>query len=239
MLENDFAMFKLQLKIAYKEKLAYFYTLIIPIVMVFINKGNYFQDNEALYVYWSYIVVITILNGFLMKIIKLRENGFLKTLIYLTGSKFSVLAGTFVVQLLNIQLQIVIFNLVVALFITKVSLITFLYGFLVSFLATFLCAAMLSGLLLLRIKTWWFNGLITIFLWIGIILLGIRPSGVSNYILTILNPFQLIYGLYFLPYASWYFIVLEGVCMLLYLALGYVVFERISLRQQLKDVRNK
>lgn len=239
MLENELAMFKLQLKIALKEKLAYFYTLIIPIFMVFINKTNDFQDNESLYIYWSYIVVTTVLNGFLMRIVKLRENGLLKTLSYLSGSKFSVLVAVFLVQLLNIQMQILFFNLIVALFITKVSLVTWCYGFLTSFLAVFLCTAMLSGLFIIRVKFFSFMVVINFFLWAGIISLGLRPSGVFNYFLTIFNPFQLILGLYVLPYATIHFVVLEASCTMLYLVMGYFIFEHFSIQKQLRKVRCK
>ncbi|GEO79629.1 transport protein [Companilactobacillus mindensis DSM 14500] len=239
MLKNEIAMFKLQLRIALKENLIYFYTLIIPILMVFINKNNDFQDNESLYLYWSYIVVTTVLNGFLLRIIKLRENGLLKILTYMTGSKFSVLLAIFLVQLLSIQLQILFFNLIVALFITKVSLITWCYGFLTSFLAIFLCTAMLSGLLILRVKFFSFMIVINLFLWTGLVLLGLRPKGILHYFLTVFNPFQLILGLYSLPYATLWFVVLEASCTLLYFVMGYFIFEHFSIQKHLERVRSK
>lgn len=237
MFENDLAMFKLQLKVALKDRLFFFYTLVIPIIMALLNRGEYFQDNDALYIYWAYIVVTTVLNGFLMKIIQLREDGFLKTLFYLTGSKLSIIMSSFLVQLVVVQLEILSFNLLVMLLITPVSLTTFIYGFLGSFLATLLCTAMLSGLLLLRIRQGLFNTLIVIFLLGGIILLGIRPTGYWNYLLTVLNPFQLIYGLYLVPGTSNVFGILIGFCIVGYLLLGFLVFHNISVKSQLNRVK--
>lgn len=230
------AMFKLQLKIALKEKMVFFYTLIIPIIMVFINKGPSFRDNEVLYLYWAYIVVTTILNGFLMNVIQLRENGFLKTLSYLAGSRFSVVMSSFLVQLLIIQVEILLFNLVVTIFITPVSPWTFLYSFLVSFLAVFLCAAMLSGLLILKVKQNTFTVIINLFLLIGIFLLGIRPQRTWNYFLTVFNPFQLIYGLYNVPYTTVAFGIFEGTCTFVYLVMGFFIFDKISIKSQLSRV---
>jgi len=237
MFENDLAMFKLQLKLALKDKLIFFYTLIIPIIMLFVNRGQSLQDNEALYIYWSYIVVTTVLNGFLMKLIQLRENGFLKTLSYLTGSKLSIIMSAFLVQLVVVQLEILMFNLVVTVLITPVSLMTFLYGFLVSFMATLLCSAMLSGLLILKIKYVFFNLLIAGFLFSGIILLGIRPTGHWNYLLTIFNPFQLIYGLYVVPCTSIVFEIFIGICIICYLWMGFLIINNVSIRSHLSRVK--
>ena len=234
MLENDWAIFKLQFKIAMKERIVFFYTLVIPFIMLFINRTEDFQDNEALYVYWSYIVVITLLNGFLMQVIHLRESGSLKTLTYMTGSKTSIILAVFLVQLLMIQSEIILFNLVVTLLVTHVSGLTILYGFLTSFLAATLCTAMLSGLMILKIKRTNFNLMINLFLLIGIILLGIRPSGVLNYWLTVFNPFQLIYGLYFLPMASGTFKILVASCTIIYLFIGIMILHKLSVKSRLK-----
>lgn len=235
MFENDLAMLKVQIKLALREKTYFVYTLLVPIFMVLINKTQDFQDNEALYIYWSYIVVTTVFNGFLINIIKLREGGLFKTLAYLMGSKHSIVLANLLVQVLVVQFEICFFNLIVTVFITHLSLITFVYGFLVSFLATLLCAAMMSGLLLLKVNRMTFNVLMGGFFFLGIIFLDVHTVGVWNYILTVLNPFQLIYGLYLVPNTSWHYHLLIGSCTVIYLSLGLLVFKGISVRSQLKS----
>ena len=235
MFENDLAMLKVQIKLALREKIYFVYTLLVPIFMVFINKTQYFQDNEALYIYWSYIVVTTVFNGFLINLIKLREGGFFKTLAYLIGSKHSIVLANLLVQVLVVQFEILFFNLTVTIFITHLSLLTFVYGFLVSFLATLLCAAMMSGLLLLKVNRLVFDSLIGLFFFFGIVFLGVHTIGVWNYILTILNPFQLIYGLYLVPCTSWRYQLLVGICTVIYLGLGMLVFRGISVQSRLKS----
>lgn len=232
--ENDLAIFKVQLKIAFKDKFYFVYTLIVPIFMIFINKTQDFQDNESLYIYWSYIVVTTVFNGFLLNIIRLRESGFFKTLTYLMGSKYSIVLSNLFVQVVIIQLEILLFNLIVFLFIIKVSLMTFIYGFLATFLATFLVSAMLSGALLIRIRKSTFNLFCGIFFILGIALLGSRPSGVIEYVQTVLNPFQLIYGLYIFPCSTVGFQILIMLCVCGYLLIGAMMFKNISIKQRLK-----
>ncbi|CAJ1178379.1 hypothetical protein [Companilactobacillus nantensis] len=234
MFENDWAILKVQIRIALKERFYFIYTLIVPIFMVFINKNQDLQDNESLYIYWSYIVVTTVFNGFLINLIRLREGGFFKTLTYLMGSRHSIVLANLLVQFFVIQLEIFLFNLVVTIFITHVSAITFLYGFLVSFLAALLCSAMMSGLLLLRMKQVYFNLLISCFFILGIGLLGIRPHGILNYVLTMINPFQLIYGLYVVHCTSGFYIIFISLCVVGYLIMGGLIFRNISVKNRLK-----
>lgn len=233
MFENDLAIFKIQIRIALKERFYFIYTLIVPIIMVFINKTQDFQDNEALYIYWSYIVVTTVFNGFLINLIRLRESGFFKTLTYLIGSRHSIVLANLLVQFLVIQLEIFIFNLFVTIFITHISLVTFLYGFLVSFLAALLCSAMMSGLLLLKLKQEIFNLLISCFFIIGIVLLGMRPHGLLNYFLTLINPFQLIYELYNVHCSSVYEGIFLGLIAVGYLIMGGMIFKGVSIKSHL------
>lgn len=228
MLQNDLAIFRLQLKIALKNKIVFFYTLIIPIIMLFLNRGANFRDGYVLYLYWSYIVVTTILNGFMMSLIQLRETGFLKTLSYTVGSKLSVILSSFLVQLLIIQIEIFLFNLVVLFLITPISPVTFLYGFLVTFLSSIVCTSMLSVLFLLKIKERTFNVVINIFLFVDIFLLGMHPTGVWNYLLTIVNPFQLVYELYAIPATIDTFTITLGSVTTIYLLMGFFILNRVS-----------
>lgn len=232
--ENDVAIFMIQLKIALKEKFYFVYTLLLPIFMVFLNKNLNFQDDGSLYIYWSYIVVTTVFNGFLINIIRLRESGFFKTLIFLVESKNMILLSNIFVQLIIVQLEILLFNIFVTLFITHLSLITFLYGFLTSFLATLLSAAMMVVLLFVKMKQDSFNFLIGSLFVLGIVLLGLHPNGILEYLLTILNPFQMIYELYIVHCSSSTLKFLIGGCTILYLAIAGFLLPKISINRYLK-----
>lgn len=234
MFENDLAMFKIQLKIALKERFYFVYTLIVPVFMVFINKTQDFQDNESLYIYWSYIVVTTVFNGFLINIIRLRESGFFKTLTYLMGSKHSIVLSNILVQVIVIQSEIFLFNLTVTLLITHISLVTFVYAFLATFLAAFLVMSMLSIFLILQVKQSSFNILSGGFFVLGIVLLGSHPQGIFEYLSTFFNPFQFVYGLYIAPCTSWQFISLIFMGIISYLSMGVLIFKNISIKRCLK-----
>lgn len=236
MFQNDRAIFRLQLKVALRNKVVFFYTLIIPIIVLFLNQGEDFRDSSVLYAYWSYIVVTTVLNGFMLNIIRLRESGFLKTLSYTVGSKLSVILTSFLVQLLIIQGEIFLFNLVVLFFITPISAVVFIYGFLVSFLTAIVCTSMMSGLFLLKIKEATFNIVIDIFLFAGIVLLGIHPEGAWHYISSVINPFQLVYELYAVPATIDTFTIIVAFVTASYLIMGFFVLNKISVKSQLSRV---
>lgn len=234
MFENDGAILKIQIKIALREKFYFIYTLILPTFMAFINKNQYFQDNESIYMYWSYIIVTTIFNGFLINIIRLREGGFFKTLSYMMKSKHSIILANLLVQCIVIQIEILLFNLIVTFFITPLSIFTLVHGFLVAFLATVICSAMLSILLVLKMKQIYFNWLIGFLFVIGIAALGLHPVGVWHYFLSAFNPFQTIYGIYQIPNVSnsygFFMLIIASV----YLIIGGMIFKHVSIKSQLK-----
>ncbi|ATO46800.1 hypothetical protein C5L30_000775 [Companilactobacillus farciminis] len=233
-LRNDWALFKIQLTIAFKERFYFVYTLLVPIFMVFLNKTLDFQDNESIYVYWSYIVVTTVFNGFLLNLVRLRESGFLKTLTYLSGSRHSIILANLLVQLIIVQLEILLFNLYVTFFITHVSLLTFVYGLLTSSLITVLCAAMMSIFFVLKIQRTIFNYLVGGFFTISVLMLGIHPQGFNKAILTIFSPFQFVYGLYVVPCSTVRFAVFLALCSLLYLIISLLVFKKFSIGERLR-----
>ncbi|KAE9560742.1 hypothetical protein [Companilactobacillus bobalius] len=228
MFEKDWKLFKLQLKMVMQEKIVFFYTLIVPIIIAFLNNNLNFRGNEVLYVYWAYIVVTTVLNGFLMNLIRVRESGFFRRPSNLIDSNFSILFTAFFVQLFVIQIQIFIFNLVIDCFITPVSPYTFLYGFLVSFLTTIISISMMSLLLLFKCKQRTFYMIINLFLFGGLLLLNVRPEGVWNYILTVINPFQFIYALYSVPCIVNSFSLILGVFTICYMLMGIIVLSRLT-----------
>lgn len=228
MFEKDWNLFKLQLKMIMQEKIVFFYTLVVPIIMAFLNNNLNFRGNEVLYIYWAYIVVTTVLNGFLMNLVRVRESGFFRRPSNLIDSNFSILFTAFFVQLFVIQIQILVFNLVIDGFITPVSPYTFLYGFLVSFLTTIISISMMSLLLLFKCKQRTFYMIINLFLFGGLLLLNARPEGVWNYILTMINPFQFIYALYSVPCIINSFSLILGIFTLCYMLIGIVVLSRLT-----------
>ncbi|WP_126322016.1 hypothetical protein [Companilactobacillus musae] len=236
MLKNWLATFKLQFKIALKEKIVFFYTLVIPIIIVFLNNQSDFKDVGVLYIYWSYIVVTSILNGFMSSIVQLRENGSLKTLTYMVGSKSTIITASVFVQMIIIQVEILIFNLVVNFMVIQIPLMTYVYGILMTFITTIFATVTLSVMFLFKVKQGTFNVLINIFLLLGIGLLGFRPGGIWNYLFTLINPFQFVLALYSMPKNS---ILLNYLVMgfaVIYLGMGYWNLHNISIKSQLSRV---
>lgn len=228
--DNDWDFLKMQLKSAWGEKMHFIYTLLIPILILFLNKNLYFPDDITIYIYWSYIVVTTVFHGFLINLVRWRENGRFKNISLLVKSDHTVILTNILVQLIVIQIEIACFNLIMAIFVTHLSWETFVYGFLASFLAVLISSSMWSMFLLLKLKRGTFNILTGLIFILGLISLGIRPQGIMKHFLVIVSPFQLTYELYNIAFNETSLQVLLGICAGVYIIVGIILLWKISLR---------
>lgn len=236
MFKDSVPIFKLQLKIALKEKMTFIYSLIIPIVVLLLNNRASLNNSETLYTYWSYIVVTSILNSFMINFIRMREDGSLKTLSYMVGSKTSIIFNKYLVQLLIIEIEIFIFDLAISLLGVRYSLSFYLYGFLMTLITTTLAIAATSILFRLRVKQGTFNIIINIILFWGLFLLTLRPSGILNYLFTIINPFQFVLSIYNFINNSVFLNGLVVICALVFLVVSYFNLRNLSVKSQLNRV---
>lgn len=155
------ALFKVYLWHLWGNKFAFIYNLIIPTGFFLYHNMNAKQpiaqhmtpDTLAtLSFFWSYIIVVTLLNNLVVTLIAHRELGLYKQLFFIAGSKMKLITALFLVQLLLLNIEILLFNAIVFIISQHVSLAILLSGVGVSLISALPITLICSVLFLFKIK---------------------------------------------------------------------------------------
>lgn len=95
-----FGYFYLFFKITFYDSAAFLWSSLLPVIMAVLFKGNYVSDvadsSEVLrYLsfFWQFIIISVALNGVGLRVVNVKEGGFLKTYIAVSNSRYSFLLG--------------------------------------------------------------------------------------------------------------------------------------------------
>ncbi|MED0657794.1 hypothetical protein [Anoxybacillus ayderensis] len=119
MLRRTWEFFVLFNKEVFYNKIAFFWTLIIPIIFIVFNNldwllkyPDYSTFRHNISFYWCYMILITAINGVGVSILILRDNGFLKMFKFIARTKTPIIVGRICSQWLFTVVNIVIFTVV-------------------------------------------------------------------------------------------------------------------------------
>lgn len=124
-----------------KDRLAIFWTLVIPIVVGAYNQQHWFEqfptDVEFLVTlsgYWAFMILSTAVYGVGMGLLSIRDNGFLKMFRFIAGSIKPVVVSMVLSQAVFLCINLFIFTLLATLvfkvhLIATVPLVSVLVGF--------------------------------------------------------------------------------------------------------------
>lgn len=119
----------LNLKILIFEKITFFWTVVLPVVMALffqdsVTSSLTLEDQKLLYMgwIWTYIIVASFVNGIGLLLARMREYGLLKTYVLIAGGKSPFVLATFITQLVFCYLSLTIFNVIVGLYFEVFSL---------------------------------------------------------------------------------------------------------------------
>jgi len=101
-------------------KLAMFWTLFLPIIFIIINNLSWFEEVpessfQTITIFWSFIILISALNGVGISLLINRENGFLKVFSFVSGSTKPIIFGKVFAQFVYLILNLVVFTSVISL----------------------------------------------------------------------------------------------------------------------------
>lgn len=114
---RGYEYFKLFNKQVFYNKIAYIWSLAIPIVFLLLNSFDsqeataYESFSYAVFFFWSYMILITAADGIGMGLLIMRDSSFLKMYTYISGSKLPIVLGKIFSQLLFLWVNMVIFLL--------------------------------------------------------------------------------------------------------------------------------
>lgn len=112
------AFSELFLKYILANKLTFFWVLLLPLGLLIWNNYDWLYSKPKVELYlrtipmfWSFIIVMTVTNGYATSLVMMRENGFLKFFRFIAGSKYTVVLGHLLSQLSVLLVNIALFTL--------------------------------------------------------------------------------------------------------------------------------
>ncbi|MFC7747211.1 hypothetical protein ACFQU8_08165 [Lentibacillus kimchii] len=119
---RSFEYFKIFNKEIFYNKISYIWSLGAPIIFLIINDFNertnmtYEAFSYDVLFYWSYIILITGIQGIGIDLLFMRDQNFLKMYTYITGSKFPIILGRILSQCLFLWVNLILFTVFIGLF---------------------------------------------------------------------------------------------------------------------------
>lgn len=184
-----------------RNKFVFVFNLLLPTVYFIYQYGKYWfqpkgafsqSTNLAISYFWAYIIMVTILNSVIVAIISQRENGFYKQLFFIVGSKWKILIANFLVQLMVLNGELIIFNTMVMIVFHNWHVNLIIAGMLSATIVAVPVALISSLLFLLKVKIESVNILVSLLLFGLFASLHIPKSGAIQNILPLLNPLSYI-----------------------------------------------
>lgn len=100
-------------------KFVFIYNLLFPIGFFLISCSKYFFSSKnftnetllhSLSFFWSYIIIVTLLNMVIFPTLTQREYGYYKEFYFITGSKWIIFFANFLVQITILLFEIFLFD---------------------------------------------------------------------------------------------------------------------------------
>ena len=110
------------------------------------------RNFQGHWLFWAYIILVTILNNVIVGMISQRESGFYKQTFFIVGSKYKILGANFLVQLLVLNIELLIFNFVVMFTAHYWSIKLLLAGIMASIVVSLPIALLVAYYLCLKLK---------------------------------------------------------------------------------------
>lgn len=192
------AITRFQIALLLSNKTAFIYTLVFPIgylvYMLTATKFAYTQTTDVvtfLSPYWAYIIVGSVLNGWVSNIISTRENNFLKVYTSIVGDKRYIFFANFLVASLSSFTQILLFDILFFGMTRSLNLTVFTLSVVVAIVANILVTLGSIAFLKLRVPIATVTIYLTGYLLLGLLLVNVQSTNLLTKIL--LNLFDAYY----------------------------------------------
>lgn len=174
-----------QISIVLDNKIVFFYSLIMPLAYLIINlfsNGDYSitaqQQVDHLLPIVGYVCITGVLNGWVMGILVMRENSFLKTFTSIVGDKKYIFFANYLISLLSNSLQVILITVIYQVFSKSMS-----YSVLLIMIATALVVITVTSLvssiiLMMRMKYSSIPMILTTYILLGFLISNMQPKPV-------------------------------------------------------------
>lgn len=130
MINKIFAYVSLNIKSLLKDKISFVWSILLPMVMFYINKDTLNSEDELIY-WWIYMLLCSYVYGVGLYALELKEAGSLRVIFSIESSSFVFFWGNLFTQIFFSMINLFLFNGIVLLFkpfsITKMFEYSMLY----------------------------------------------------------------------------------------------------------------
>lgn len=114
MINRIYAYTVLNVKSLLKDKISFVWSILLPLIMFFINAENIYNENEITY-WWVYMVLCSYIYGIGVYALELKEEGSLRIIFSINNSSIAFFLGNLVTQVIFSSISILFFDIVVIL----------------------------------------------------------------------------------------------------------------------------
>lgn len=114
MINSIYAYAVLNIKSLLKDKISFVWSILLPLIMFFINAENIHNENEITY-WWVYMILCSYIYGIGVYALELKEEGSLRTIFSINNSSLTFFLGNLVTQVIFSCISIFLFDVVVIL----------------------------------------------------------------------------------------------------------------------------
>lgn len=246
--ENDMneikALCKVYLVNTLSNKFVFLFNLVLPTIYFLYKNIRYLSQPKVAFshqtmmvisYFWAYIIMVTLLNNVIVAIISQRENGFYKQLFFIVGSKWKILTANFLVQLVILNVELLIFNLVVIGVTHNFHISLLIAGMIATFSVAVPVTFISSLLFLLKVKIESINVLVTILLFVLFLTINLPKSHAMGDLLSLLNPITYIVDTSYQLLLFFFNHVIQGaatvrlgIATIIYLVIGWFAISKLT-----------
>lgn len=240
-----FGFFILNLKMLLFEKVAFVWSVVFPLFIALVMQKNILDSTsnnldmiKYIFWFWAFIIISTFLNGIGLQTARLKESGSLKTYTLIAGSKYPIMLGIVLTQVIFAILSLVLFTTIVTLIYSVFSLKILMLMVIIVIISIPLAFATFS-VALLPVQ---FSSISTILniLMYPIFLVAINVDMKNVWLLEMFNPFKFIYeislnmGSFFGLFDHEFLYVQFIIPLLFFGFVGYIAMRKINLLSMLQ-----
>lgn len=121
MINKIYAYTVLNVKSLLKDKISFVWSILLPLIMFFINAENIHNENEITY-WYVYMVLCSYIYGIGVYALELKEEGSFRIIFSINNSSIAFFLGNLVTQVIFSSISILFFDIVV-IFVKQFSIV--------------------------------------------------------------------------------------------------------------------
>lgn len=103
----------LNVKSLFKDKISFVWSVVLPLLMFFVNQNHIQHENDVTY-WWVYMILCSYIYGIGVYALELKEAGCLRTIFSIHNSSVTFFLGNLITQIIFSFISIFVFDIAVA-----------------------------------------------------------------------------------------------------------------------------